>query len=321
MKMKLPSIQLLLSTYLSFFTFLSAVAAQSHHGHGHATQWWAGSSVFELNVANFDEHIGGSNHVLVEFYAQWCGWCRRMAPEYETVYHTFHGDKKTRSDVLIARIDGHIHHPVSARFGINGFPTLAFFSKGSTTVKSIYDGNRVAPDIIDWVNKLAGKAESKGPEPAPESTNLDQEPVKTETKPDIPDPVESTDESSLEQEILKQLQRAIGHGIDPVRPRQVDGSLLQSIKSSITAITETQSDTKQLVQSQQLRIDQLEQELKSVRIRVGQLESAAVNSGSTIQSHHILWMVIAVVVSVVVFAVLRNLSYSAKLLPTHRLKD
>eukprot|EP00742_Colponemidia_sp_Colp-10_P010008 GILJ01010960.1.p1 GENE.GILJ01010960.1~~GILJ01010960.1.p1 ORF type:complete len:319 (-),score=42.79 GILJ01010960.1:91-1047(-) len=318
MKMKLPSIHLLLSAYLSFGMFLSAVAAQSHHGHAHTAQWWAGSSVFELNVANFDEHIGGSKHVLVEFYAQWCGWCRRMAPEYETVYQTFHGDKKTRSDVLIARIDGHIHHPVSARFGITGFPTLAFFSKGSTSVKSIFDGNRVAPEIIEWVNKLAGKAESKGPEPAPESTNVEHEPIRTETKPDSD---ESTDESSLEQEIMKQLQRAIGHGIDPVQPRPVDDNLLQSIKSSISTLSESQSDTKHLVQTQQLKIDQLEQELKSVRIRVGQLESAAVNSGSTIQSHHILWLVIAVVVSVVIFAVVRNISYSAKLLPTHRLKD
>ncbi|RWW23266.1 hypothetical protein GW17_00012490 [Ensete ventricosum] len=60
----------------------------------------ADDEVFVLTQANFEKEVGQDRGALVEFYAPWCGHCKKLAPEYEKLSSSF---KKAKS-VLIGKV-------------------------------------------------------------------------------------------------------------------------------------------------------------------------------------------------------------------------
>ncbi len=74
---------------------------------------------------NFEKVIGDSKvPVLVDFYADWCGPCKIMAPILDEIAQTRQGD------LLVLKLDTDRNQRTSQRFGIRGIPTLILFSKG-----------------------------------------------------------------------------------------------------------------------------------------------------------------------------------------------
>jgi protein disulfide-isomerase A6 len=108
-------------------------------------------AVVDLTPENFDSFVDGSKGAFVEFFAPWCGHCKNLAPEYEIVGEAF--DRE--SSVVIAKVDADAHKELGSRFGIQGFPTLKWFPKGSTTPED-YQGGRTADEIVTFVNNKAG---------------------------------------------------------------------------------------------------------------------------------------------------------------------
>jgi len=106
--------------------------------------------VMDLTPANFDEHVGGDQPALVEFFAPWCGHCKSLAPEYEILATTF-----SKLPVKIAKVDADKHRDLGSRFGVSGFPTIKFFPAGTKEPED-YSGGRTAPDMIDFLNRKAG---------------------------------------------------------------------------------------------------------------------------------------------------------------------
>lgn len=108
--------------------------------------------VVDLDPSNFDSIVDGSKDVFVEFFAPWCGHCKKLAPDYEIV-----GDAFAReSAVVIAKVDADQHKELGNRFDVHGFPTLKFFPKGKKDSPVAYEGGRSAEDIINYVNDKAG---------------------------------------------------------------------------------------------------------------------------------------------------------------------
>jgi len=116
------------------------------------SQVFSDGNVVDLTPENFDTIVDGSKSVFVEFFAPWCGHCKKLAPDYEIVGDAF---AKFSSDVVIAKVDADKHRELGTKFGVSGFPTLKFFPKGKTDPID-YDSGRDPQDIIDYVNNKAG---------------------------------------------------------------------------------------------------------------------------------------------------------------------
>ena len=73
---------------------------------------------FETNV------LGSEKPVLVDFWAEWCGPCRMIAPVLEEVAEQYEG----KAGIMKMNVDENINVP--QRYGIRGIPTLIMFKDG-----------------------------------------------------------------------------------------------------------------------------------------------------------------------------------------------
>ncbi|CAN0331473.1 unnamed protein product, partial [Discosporangium mesarthrocarpum] len=111
---------------------------------------------------NFDSVVGGSSSgALVEFYAPWCGHCKKLAPEYDQVGETF----GRTEGVVIAKVNADKDKNLKSRFDIKGFPTLKWFPPGSVTDPEAFNGPRTADGITQFVTSKSGKAGKTVPKP------------------------------------------------------------------------------------------------------------------------------------------------------------
>ncbi len=83
------------------------------------------SDIVEVTDATFaDEVLKSDLPVVVDFWAEWCGPCRIIAP----ILKELAGEMKGK--VKIAKIDVDSNKGVAGQFGIQGIPTLIFFRDG-----------------------------------------------------------------------------------------------------------------------------------------------------------------------------------------------
>lgn len=107
------------------------------------------------------EALSADADVLVEFYAPWCGHCKKLAPEYEKVGEEFKG----RADVVIAKVDATENDTPE---DVSGFPTLVFYPRGADSFKnkSKYEGARTADAMIKFMHGKVPEAAAEGGEEA-----------------------------------------------------------------------------------------------------------------------------------------------------------
>lgn len=108
--------------------------------------------VYVLTDSNFDDFIASKEFVLVEFYAPWCGHCKKLAPEFASAAGTL---ATANSNAVLAKVDATVETSLGGRFGVTGFPTIKFFT-GTTENPVDFNGGRTAPEIITWINKKSG---------------------------------------------------------------------------------------------------------------------------------------------------------------------
>lgn len=84
-----------------------------------------GTTYVTLTKDNFDREVLKSHQpILVDFWAEWCGPCHRIAPTIEELATEFTGRAK------VGKLNVDQQTPVAAQFGIRSIPTLLFFKDG-----------------------------------------------------------------------------------------------------------------------------------------------------------------------------------------------
>ncbi|VVD89543.1 thioredoxin TrxA [Pandoraea anhela] len=89
-------------------------------------------SIKYISDASFEADVLQSDKpVLLDFWAEWCGPCKMIAPILDEVSKEY-GDK-----VQIAKINVDENQQVPAKFGIRGIPTLILFKNGAVAAQKV----------------------------------------------------------------------------------------------------------------------------------------------------------------------------------------
>ena len=86
-------------------------------------------NITQLKQENF-EQVTGNQKVIVDFYADWCGPCRAMAPTLES----FADD---REDVTVAKLDVDANPELAQAFNVRSIPTIVAFKDGEVTERVV----------------------------------------------------------------------------------------------------------------------------------------------------------------------------------------
>jgi thioredoxin 1 len=82
-------------------------------------------TILKLSDADFDTQVKAQPLLIVDFWAEWCGPCRMVAPVLEELA----GEYADR--LAVGKVNVDENRQIAARFGIRSIPTLLFFRDGA----------------------------------------------------------------------------------------------------------------------------------------------------------------------------------------------
>ena len=144
--------------FLVALALLALVASHGDHGdhHHHNHDHEEASNVLTLTDSTIDQALKDHAYILVEFYAPWCGHCKRLAPEYERAANLL---KEKGSAAVVAKVDTTVEKAAGASYSIRGYPTLLYFENGQMVEK--YSGARTGEDISNYlIGKVGASAKT-----------------------------------------------------------------------------------------------------------------------------------------------------------------
>eukprot|EP00667_Euglena_gracilis_P011356 EG_transcript_11592 len=112
--------------------------------------------VAEITPQTLRDVVRPERHVLVLFYASWCGHCKSLAPDYGLLgYMVAHSDGKDA--LTVAKVDADRHRNLGSLYRITGYPTIKFFRNDSSPALE-YPGDRTAEGLVAFLRDQTGFA-------------------------------------------------------------------------------------------------------------------------------------------------------------------
>ena len=103
-----------------------------------------------VSDATFDKEVlQSTTPVLVDYWAEWCGPCKMIAPVLEDMAKDYAGR------LTVAKLDIDANPATTSQFGIRGIPTLILFKGGKEAQR--VSGALPLPQLVQWL-KQAGVA-------------------------------------------------------------------------------------------------------------------------------------------------------------------
>jgi thioredoxin 2 len=100
----------------------------------------------DVDTATFDEIVSGSPlPILVDFWAEWCGPCRRAAPEVTRTAEAMAGR------ALVVKVDTEAHPDLAQRFRVSGIPNFVVLKNGQVVFEQA--GLVDARQMIGWLER------------------------------------------------------------------------------------------------------------------------------------------------------------------------
>ena len=88
-------------------------------------------SAIDINKNNFqDEVMNSEKPVLLDFWAPWCGPCRRVVPIVEEI-------AKERPDIKVGKVNVDLESELAGQFGVMSIPTLVVMKNGQIVNQSM----------------------------------------------------------------------------------------------------------------------------------------------------------------------------------------
>lgn len=106
-------------------------------------------NIITLTQENFTKEVTESpSPILVDFWAEWCGPCKMLAPILDELAADYDGR------VRIGKVNIDEHNQLGAQFNIQSIPTLLLFNKGQVTEQLV--GLRSKKDLKARLDRVAG---------------------------------------------------------------------------------------------------------------------------------------------------------------------
>ena len=106
------------------------------------------SVAVKIDEANFDNEVVKSTQpVVVDFWAEWCGPCKMIAPVLDEIA------KEKAGSVKVGKVNVDDNQSLSMRYGIRAIPTLLFFKDG--VVRDQVTGMTSKKDLLNRIEALS----------------------------------------------------------------------------------------------------------------------------------------------------------------------